>query len=90
MREIHKYTPKSVEKTVYLNVFLGALIVSQGFYSKTAIQKLSENWNRQAPKYIIKNNLKYIKVVNMTLSNAEYKQKFIEYIILLILGDFNV
>ena len=43
MREIHKYTPKSVEKTVYLNVFLGALIVSQGFYSKTAIQQLSEN-----------------------------------------------
>ena len=43
MREIHKYTPKSVEKTVYLNVFLGALIISQGFYSKTAIQQLSEN-----------------------------------------------
>ena len=43
MREIHKYTPKSVTKTVYLNVFLGALIVSQGFYSKTAIQQLSEN-----------------------------------------------
>ena len=43
MREIHKYTPKSVQKTVYLNVFLGALIVSQGFYSKTAIQQLSEN-----------------------------------------------
>ena len=38
MREIHKYTPKSVAKTVYLNVFLGALIISQGFYSKTAIQ----------------------------------------------------
>ena len=43
MREIHKYTPKSVEKTVYLNVFLGALIISQGYYSKTAIQQLSEN-----------------------------------------------
>jgi hypothetical protein len=43
MREIHKYTPKSVEKTVYLNVFLGSLIISQGFYSKTAIQQLSEN-----------------------------------------------
>ena len=43
LREIHKYTPKSIEKTVYLNVFLGALIVSQGFYSKTAIQQLSEN-----------------------------------------------
>ena len=43
MREIHKYTPKSVEKTVYLNVFLGSLIVSQGFNSKTAIQQLSEN-----------------------------------------------
>ena len=38
MREIHKYTPKSVTKTVYLNVFLGVLIISQGFYSKTAIQ----------------------------------------------------
>ncbi|WP_405308201.1 transposase [Methanobrevibacter sp.] len=43
LREIHKYTPKSVAKTVYLNVFLGALIISQGFYSKTAIQQLSEN-----------------------------------------------
>ena len=43
MREIHKYTQKSVAKTVYLNVFLGALIISQGFYSKTAIQQLSEN-----------------------------------------------
>ncbi len=43
MKEIHKYTPKSVAKTVYLNVFLGALIISQGFYSKTDIQQLSEN-----------------------------------------------
>ena len=41
-----KYTnthQKSVEKTVYLNVFLGALIISQGYYSKMAIQQLSEN-----------------------------------------------
>ena len=43
LREMHKYTPKSVEKTVYLNVFLGALIISQGFNTKTAIQQLSEN-----------------------------------------------
>lgn len=43
LREIHKYTPKSVEKTVYLNVFLGALLISLGFNSKTAIQKLSES-----------------------------------------------
>ena len=43
LREIHKYTPKSIEKTVYLNVFLGALIIAQGFNSKTAIQQLSEN-----------------------------------------------
>lgn len=42
MKKIHKYTQRSVEKTDYLNVFLGALIVSQGFYSKTTIQKLSE------------------------------------------------
>ena len=43
LREIHKYTPKSIEKTLYLNVFLGTLITSQGFNSKTAIQQLSEN-----------------------------------------------
>ena len=49
---MHKYTPKSVEKTVYLNVFLGALIISQGFNSKTAIQQLSENWKFQAPKLL--------------------------------------
>ena len=42
--QLHKYTPKSVKKkTVYLNVFLGLLIISRGFYSKTAIQQLSEN-----------------------------------------------
>ena len=39
MGEIHKYTPKSVAKTVYLNVILGDLIISQGFYSKTTIQQ---------------------------------------------------
>ena len=43
MKEIQKYTPKSMTNTVYLNVFLGDLIISQGFYSKTAIQQLSEN-----------------------------------------------
>lgn len=43
MKPIHKYTPKSVKKTVYLNVFLGSLIISRGFYSKTAIRQLSEN-----------------------------------------------
>ena len=43
MREIHKYTPKSVPKTAYINVFLGALIISQGFHSKTTIQQLSKN-----------------------------------------------
>ena len=43
MEQIHKYTPKSVKKTVYLNVFLGSLIISQGFYSKTAIQQSSKN-----------------------------------------------
>lgn len=37
LREIHKHTPKLVE-TVYLNVFLGSLIIAQGFNSKTAIQ----------------------------------------------------
>ena len=36
MKPIHKYTPKSVKKTVYLNVFLGSLMISRGFYSKTA------------------------------------------------------
>ena len=43
LREIHKYIPKAVEKTVYLNVFLGALLISQGFNTKTSIQQLSEN-----------------------------------------------
>ena len=43
MKEIYKYTTKSVAKTVFLNVFIVSLIISQGFYSKTAIQQLSEN-----------------------------------------------
>lgn len=43
MRKIHKYTPKSVEKKNSINVFLESLIISQGFYSKTAITQLSDN-----------------------------------------------
>lgn len=34
MKPIHKYTPKSVKKTVYLNVFLGSLIISRGSTQK--------------------------------------------------------
>ena len=37
------YTKISQKKTVYLNVFLGSLIISRGFYSKTVIQQLSKN-----------------------------------------------
>ena len=42
MREIHKYTPKSVEKTVYLIIF-GITNHIAGFCLKTTIQQLSEN-----------------------------------------------
>ena len=37
------YIKISSKKQYFLNVFLGALIISQGFYSKTAVQQLSEN-----------------------------------------------
>ncbi len=41
-RNTQIYT-KSIEKTIYLNVFLGTLIIAQGFNSKTAMQQLFEN-----------------------------------------------
>lgn len=34
IKQIHKYTPKLVKKTVYLNVFLESVIISQGFTQK--------------------------------------------------------
>lgn len=43
LKQIHKYTPKSVKKTVNLIVFLGALLITQGYTTKTDLQKLSEN-----------------------------------------------
>ncbi|MGL6299042.1 MAG: IS5/IS1182 family transposase, partial [Methanobacteriaceae archaeon] len=39
----HKYTVDSVEKTVFLSVFLGGLHSNAGYRSKSALQKLSEN-----------------------------------------------
>lgn len=43
MRKIQKFTPKSVEKTLFLYVLLGTLLIQQCDMSKTALQKLSQN-----------------------------------------------
>ncbi|AUB55067.1 transposase [Methanobacterium subterraneum] len=43
LKKIHKYTPKSAEKTTILIVFLAGLITTLGYNSKTALQKLSES-----------------------------------------------
>jgi hypothetical protein len=42
LKKIHKYTPKSAEKTTILIIFLAGLITTQGYNTKTALQKLSE------------------------------------------------
>ncbi|MBF4475734.1 MAG: transposase, partial [Methanobacterium formicicum] len=42
LKKIHKYTPKSAEKTTILTVLLAGLITTQGYNTKTALQKLSE------------------------------------------------
>ena len=61
MKEIHKYTSKSVEKTVYLNVFLGALIISQGSTQKQPYNNYSRTKKfRPPPKFITKILWKFI------------------------------
>lgn len=42
LKKLHKYTPESAERTTIITVFLAGLIVTQGYNSKTALQKLSE------------------------------------------------
>ena len=42
LRKIHKYTTRSVLKTVCLNVLLLGLVISLGFDKKIDIQRLSE------------------------------------------------
>ena len=42
LRKIHKYTTKSVKKTVCLNVLLLGLVISLGFDKKIDLQRLSE------------------------------------------------
>ena len=42
LKKIHKYTPASAKRTTILTVFLAGLITTQGYNSKTALQKLSE------------------------------------------------
>jgi len=44
LRKIHKYTTRSVVKTVCLNVLLLGLVISLGFHRKVDIQRLSEWW----------------------------------------------
>ena len=42
LRKIHKYTTKSVKKTVCLNVLLLGLVISLGFDKKIDLQRLAE------------------------------------------------
>jgi hypothetical protein len=42
LKKLHKYTPKSAERTTILIVFLAGLITTTGYTTKTALQKLSE------------------------------------------------
>ena len=42
LKKLHKYTPESAKKTTILTVFLAGLLTTQGYNTKTALQKLSE------------------------------------------------
>ncbi|EKQ52069.1 MAG: transposase family protein [Methanobacterium sp. Maddingley MBC34] len=42
LKKLHKYTPDSAKKTTIITVLLAGLITTQGYNSKTALQKLSE------------------------------------------------
>lgn len=42
LKKLHKYTPESGQRTTILTVFLAGLITTQGYNTKTALQKLSE------------------------------------------------
>lgn len=42
LKKLHKYTPESAKRTTTLIVFLAGLITTNGYNTKTALQKLSE------------------------------------------------
>lgn len=42
LKHLHKYTTESVKKTTILTVLLAALIINQGYKTKTDLQRLSE------------------------------------------------
>ncbi len=43
LKKLHKYTPESAKRTTILIVFLAGLITTNGYNTKTALQKLSES-----------------------------------------------
>jgi hypothetical protein len=42
LKKLHKYTPQSAKTTTIITVFLAGIIVTLGYNTKTALQKLSE------------------------------------------------
>ena len=62
MKEIHKYTSKSVERTVYLNVFLETLIISQGSTQKQPYNNYPRTKKIQTLNFIIKFFHEYISI----------------------------
>ncbi|MGB7969181.1 MAG: IS5/IS1182 family transposase, partial [Methanobacterium sp.] len=42
LKKLHKYTPESAKRTTIITVLLAGLIITTGYNTKTALQKLSE------------------------------------------------
>ena len=73
--EYHKYTEKSISKNIYLCILLTAVIINNGFETKTKMQQLSEGNIKLKPVKQHRNKIKTNKKETKTQQKALNKNK---------------
>ena len=75
------FTQKSMRKNIYLCLLLSALVVQQGFKTKTQLQKLSEgiiDYNTTEPEKTIKSNKSKEKTENKKVGEETNLQSILK------------
>lgn len=79
--KFHSFTQKSMRKNIYLCLLLSALVVQQGFKTKTQLQKLSEgiiDYNTTEPEKTIKSNKSKEKTENKKVGEETNLQSILK------------
>ena len=75
LEKLHKYTPSSNHKTIYLSILLTTIAIQSGYNTKTAMQQLAEGNLNQQPRKKYKKKKQELKTEITEKETVPYKSQ---------------